>query len=38
MALAQTGLPAALGIVAVVIVVAALVLRRFKGRGPGDDT
>jgi hypothetical protein len=36
--LPQTGLPAALGVVAVVIVAAAIVLRRFRGRGPGDDT
>lgn len=35
--LATTGLPTAVGVVAVVLAVAALVLRRVRGRGPGDD-
>ena len=32
--LASTGLPTTIGIVAVVLVVAALLLRRVRGRGP----
>ena len=32
----STGLPEAVGIVAVILVVAALVLRRFKAGGPGE--
>jgi hypothetical protein len=36
--LAHTGLPAAIGVVAVVLVVAAVVLRRVRGRGPRDET
>jgi hypothetical protein len=31
-----TGLPEAVGIVGVILVAGALVLRRFKARGPGD--
>jgi hypothetical protein len=34
--LAGTGLPEMVAVVAVVLVVAALVLRRVRGRGPGD--
>jgi hypothetical protein len=33
-ALASTGLPQTVGIVAVVLVVAAVLLRRVRGRGP----
>lgn len=36
--LAVTGLPEVIGIVAVVLVVGALVLRRFKAGGPTDET
>ena len=31
-----TGLPEAIAIVGVILVAAALVLRRFKAGGPGD--
>ncbi len=34
--LASTGLPETVAVVAVVLVVAALLLRRVRGRGPGD--
>lgn len=34
--LAATGLPETAGIVAVILAVAALLLRRVRGRGPGD--
>ena len=33
-----TGLPEVIGIVAVVLVAGALVLRRFKAGGPTDET
>jgi hypothetical protein len=36
--LAQTGLPAVLGVVAVVLVGAALLLRRFRGGGSDPGT
>ena len=32
-----TGLPEAIGVVAVVLVVAAIVLRRFRSGGPGGE-
>ena len=35
--LAQTGLPETIGVVAVVLVVAAIVLRRFRAGGPGGE-
>ena len=35
--LAATGMPATVGVIAVVIAVAALLLRRARGRG-GDDS
>lgn len=34
--LASTGLPATVGAVAVILALAALVLRRVRGRGPDD--
>jgi hypothetical protein len=33
-----TGLPEVIGVVAVVLVVGALVLRRFKAGGPDNET